>query len=71
MNILDQIRSYVFVPSGELIRGAEVAVATAVIGSLSGVTDWGEWRMWLTAAAVAGATALLGFAKGKLPSATP
>ena len=41
--MIELIRNYVFVPSGEAIRAAEIFVATAVLESLSGVTDWGEW----------------------------
>lgn len=67
MNIIDQIRNYRFDGSGELIRGAEITVATAVILNLSTVTDWSNWHAWAAGVATAAIEALVAYAKGKLP----
>ncbi len=68
MNILKEIRSYTFVPSGEIIRGAEITIATAIVLNLSTVTDWDNWHAWAAGAATAAVEALVGYAKGKLPA---
>ncbi len=67
--MIQYLRDYTFVPSGELIRAAEIAVLTAaleVVGQVSSLTDI---RTYAIAAGLAGVNALIGFIKGRVPKA--
>ncbi len=68
-NIIDVLRDYDFIPSGEAVRAVEVTVATAVVWSLSqqDLTTLGNWRAWLGSAACAGLIAGIAAIKGLLP----
>lgn len=70
MNIIDVIRSYNFVPSGEAVRAIEVAVVTAMVWSASqqDFSQLANWRVWAGAIALAGVQAGIGAIKGMLPS---
>lgn len=64
------VEEYVFIPYGEVIRGAIVA-AVAEVGQvvvhtdLNAVTDWKSWTISLGAAAI---NAAIHFAFGKVPA---
>ncbi len=67
--MVQYLRDYRFIPSGELIRAAEIAVLTAaleVVGQVSSVSDL---RTYAIAAGLAGLNALIAFAKGQVPKA--
>ena len=66
--MIEQIRNYVFVPSGEAIRGLEVAIGTAIVEQLSGVSDLTSWRTYLVAVITAAAVAGIAYIKGRLPA---
>lgn len=62
-------QSYVFVPSGELIRAAEIAVLTAALEVVGQVSSLSDVRTYAIAAGLAGLNALIAFAKGRVPKA--
>lgn len=67
------IRNYVFVPSGEAMRGLEVAVATAVVNAVykTDLTQLGNWRTWAMGIGLAAVVEAVAYIKGKLPPAGP
>jgi len=67
------IRNYVWVPSGEAVRGLEVAVASEIVQviyrtDLAAVTNPKTWALSVGLAAM---TAAVAYIKGKLPPAPP
>lgn len=69
-NIINAIRNYTFVPSGEAIRGAETAVIWTVV-RLAVTQDWtvyANWKTYLGALLAAAIVALVGYVKGRIPA---
>lgn len=68
--LTDNWRSYVWVPSGEIIRGTEIAFLTAFLTVLTSadIEKAADIKVWLFAAAIAGSMAALEFLKGKVPA---
>lgn len=64
------VKDYVFVPSGEAIRGFEITVLWAVVNSIKteDLSNLGEWRTWATGVGLAALVAGLAYIKGKLPT---
>lgn len=63
-------RNYIFVPSGEVIRGLEIAVITGAIQVAIGL-NWDKlesWRTYVIAIAAGAITAGLAYIKGKIGS---
>jgi hypothetical protein len=70
--IINNWRSYVWVPSGEVLRGVEVVFLSAVVQALLN-TDPGKFAspaVWGVSALIGGALTALEFLKGKLPASS-
>lgn len=70
--LIDNWRSYVWVPSGEVIRGVETTFLTAFIQTALAANPrtLEHPRTWLVAALVGAALPALGYLKGKVPQAS-
>jgi hypothetical protein len=70
-SLITAFRNYVWVPRGETIRGAEVAVTWTVV-RLAVTQDWTVYESYHTyegALIAAAITALVGYIKGLIPPA--
>lgn len=68
MRFWNALRGYVFIPSGETVRGAEYAIAIAV-ATVAVNLDWTqftEWHTYAIALAVVGVVAFWAFVKSQL-----
>lgn len=68
--LIDNWRSYIWVPSGEVIRGAEVAFVSTLMQALlqQDPSQFASLGVWLVSALLGAGVVALDFVKGKLPA---
>lgn len=68
---LKDIKKYIFIPSGETFRALEIAILVAVGLALTQISDFTEWRTYISALGVAAVNAAVAFIKGQIPPSKP
>lgn len=71
--LIENWRSYVWVPSGEVVRGFETTFLTAFIQAVitANPARLEHGQTWIIAAAAGALTIALGYLKGKIPQTPP